>query len=209
MAATIPFSFAPLVFSRHFACKVKSSLLICFFDLCSFSPRRLSPFFLGVTCEDFQPEIRFATLNISQNHSKEALTWCRKDWMKETVVIEPRDCKSLLTGRTCTREDFLSPITCLKSRNRMVLWSVTAAAAVVKPCDYLHTDKTSFHLPSVLNSVLKNFCRNFAKFGPEKFDFDLYKGFFKNGKKNWAKIRQLSRKKFKIQIANFFMIKFQ
>jgi hypothetical protein len=85
----------------------------------------------------------------------------------KTVVIESqsRDCKSLLTGgRTCTRDDFLSP---LHASNPAIEWfcEVLTAAAVVKPCDYLHTDKHPFKklLPK-FRQLSREFFFQIAKF---------------------------------------------
>jgi hypothetical protein len=49
------------------------------------------------------------------------------------------------------------------------------------------------------------FGRNFAKFQPEKYDFNLYKGFFMEKKK--AQFRQISRKK-KFPDRQSFIIRF-
>jgi hypothetical protein len=128
----------------------------------------------GVTCEEFQPEIRFARLWIHYKKilQKEALTWCRKDWLKETVVvvIEPRDCKSLLTGRTCTRDDFLFS-------RQLQMPQIPQSNAVVK-CNCSSCSSQTLWLFAYRQNILSSS----FKFGPEKSDFDLYKGFF-HGKK--------------------------
>jgi hypothetical protein len=89
--------------------------------------------------------------------------------------------------------------TCLpqiRSRNRMVyLPQIPQSNAFVKKCNCSCSGQTLwlFCIQTNILSSSFNFCPNFAKFGPEKSDFHLYKGFFKNGKKKWAQIRQFSR----------------
>jgi hypothetical protein len=84
----------------------------------------------------------------------------------------------------------------------MLLWSVTAAA-VVKPCDYLHTDKTSFHFPSVFNSVFKNFSPKFCQIWTWEIWFRPIERIFQKWKKLGPKFASFPGKKKKIQIAKF------
>lgn len=110
MATTrVPFSFLPLVFSRHLHAKLNLHCLFASLTCVRSPPEGLSPFFLGVTCEDFLPEIRFATLNTSHKILQLKLNLMQKRLNeRNSSNREPRDCKSLLTGRTCTRDDFVS-----------------------------------------------------------------------------------------------------
>jgi hypothetical protein len=61
-----------------------------------------------------------------------------------------------------------------------------------KASDGLHGDAIATVLCYRLHCVLFFSWRNFAKFRPEKYDFDLYKGFLM---KKWHKFRQISKKK--------------
>lgn len=127
----------------------------------------------GVTCEEFQPETRFARLWIHYKKilQKEALTWCKKDWLKETVVvIEPTRLHVASDGTHmhARRLSFLSPIT---------MPQIPQSNAFVK-CNCSSCSSQTLWLFAYRQNILSSS----FKFGPEKSDFDLYKGFF-HGKK--------------------------